>query len=119
MNENLLNILAGDNPEIDSQKLLDYIRGKLSREEAQEVERALADSEFMNDAVEGLKKVKDEKKLHQYVERLNKQLRTQIRKKKLRRQKRSIREAPLIYFAIAVILLLCLIAYAVLRQFMR
>jgi hypothetical protein len=53
------------------------------------------------------------------VERLNKQLRTQIRKKKLRRQKRSIREAPLIYFAIAVILLLCLIAYAVLRQFMR
>ena len=61
MSDDLLNILSNSNKDIDNQKLMDYISGKLSAADRHDFERALVDSEMMNDAVEGLEKLKNKK----------------------------------------------------------
>ena len=54
MQDNLLNILSDNNKDIDNQKLMDYISGKLSAEQRHEVEKQMADNAFLNEAIEGL-----------------------------------------------------------------
>ena len=58
MSDELLNILSNSNKDIDNQKLMDYLSGKLSAGEKHDFEKTLVDSEMMNDAVEGLQKIK-------------------------------------------------------------
>ncbi len=41
MNQDLLNILANSNKDIDNQKLMDYLNGKLSDDEKHELEKVL------------------------------------------------------------------------------
>jgi len=62
MNNDLLNILSNSNKDIDNQQLMDYLSGHLSPEQLHEVERSMADSEFMNDAVEGLQNIPNKKR---------------------------------------------------------
>ncbi|WP_315817408.1 hypothetical protein [Paraflavitalea speifideaquila] len=54
MNHDLLNILSNSNKDIDNQKLMDYLAGKLSEKDKNEVERWMADNDFANEAMEGL-----------------------------------------------------------------
>ena len=56
MSDNLKDILANLNKDIEQDKLLDYLNKKLPAAEAHEVEKQMADDAFMNDAVEGLEK---------------------------------------------------------------
>ena len=119
MSNDLLNILTNSNKDIDNQKLMDYVSGKLSGKEKHEIEKLIIDSEFLNDAVEGLGNIQDKQKLQEYIEQLNKGLRNHLEKKKMRREKRRIKEYPWIYFTIALILLLCVIGYFVIRQYLR
>jgi anti-sigma factor RsiW len=119
MNEDLLNILANSNKDLDNQKLMDYLSGKLSQEEKHEVEKSMADSEFMNDAVEGLNHLSDAVKLQAHVEQLNKGLQKHLEKTKLRRKNRRLKENPWVYLAIILTLMLCIIAYVVIRQYLK
>jgi hypothetical protein len=119
MNEEFLNILTNNDTDIDSGKLLDYLHGKLSGEEKHRVEKAIADSEFLNDAIEGLEKVRESGKLQGYVEQLNKGLQNHLEKKKLRREKRKLKENPWIYIAIIFILLFTILAYVAIRQYLH
>ncbi len=119
MNQDLLNILSDNNKDIDNQKLVEYLSGKLSGEEKNEIEQAMADSDFMKDAMEGLQNIKDKKDIQPYIEQLNKNLQTLLEKKKSRRQKRHIKEYPWIYFTIILVLLVCIIGYFLVRQFLR
>jgi hypothetical protein len=119
MSKDLLNILTNSNKDIDNQKLMDYVSGKLSGMEKHEIEKSIIDSEFLNDAVEGLGNIQDKQKLQEYIEHLNKGLQNHLEKKKMRREKRRIKEYPWIYFTIALILLLCVIGYFVIRQYLR
>ncbi len=48
-------------------KLMQYLEGKLSSEEAHAFEKEMADSELLNDAVEGLQQVNDQSKINHYV----------------------------------------------------
>jgi len=113
----LLNILSNSNKDIDNQKLMDYLSGKLSAKEKHELEKQMADNEMINDAVEGLQQFKDQKKLDVYVDQLQKQLNTYIEKKKERR-KRSITSKydQWIYFSIILVLLLIVIAYVIITK---
>jgi hypothetical protein len=113
----LLNILSNSNKDIDNQKLMDYISGKLSEKERHEIEKQMADNQMMNDAVEGLQQFKDQKKLDTYVEQLQKQLNTYIQKKKERRTPKWFRGQydVWIFISLIVILLLIVIAYIVIR----
>jgi hypothetical protein len=116
MNNDLLNILSNSNKDIDNQQLMDYLSGQLSGEQQHAVERSMADSDFMNDAVEGLQNIPDKKDLQNYVDELNAALQKSMQKKKLRRQKRRLKDEPWAYIAVILILLLCIIAYVLVRK---
>jgi Flp pilus assembly protein TadB len=116
MSNDLLNILSNSNKDIDNQKLMDYLSGKLSKQEQHEIEKQMADNELVNDAVEGLKSIKDQQSINSYVEQLNKSLHTQLQQKKARRQKRRIKDEPYVYVAIVLVLLLIIVAYLVIDR---
>ena len=118
MDNDLLNILSNGNKDIDNQKLIDYLSGKLNETEKHEVEKLIADNEFMSDAMEGLQQVRNKSNLPAYVEQLNKELQQQVEKRKIRRLKRRLNEFPWIYFTIILILILCVAAYVVIRKMM-
>jgi hypothetical protein len=116
MSDDLKDILSNLNNEIEQEKLLDYLNKKLPAAEAHEVEKQMAADEFMNDAVEGLENFKNKKDLSLYVQQLNKDLKKQISKKKKKKEKRRLKEAPWLYFAIAVVLILAVICYVLIKK---
>ena len=111
--KDLINILSNSNKDIDNQKLMDYLSGKLSSKDANEVEQWLNENEFAEDAIEGLKQIKSKQEIDQYVDQLNKQLGTFISKRKVRREKRKI-DIQWSVVAVIVIVLLAILAYLVL-----
>lgn len=116
MNRDLLNILSNSNKDIDNQKLMDYLAGKLSEQEKHEVERWMVDNDFANEAMEGLQDFSAKKDLHGYVDQLNKELNQYIQHKKQRRERRRIKEQPWTYLAIFLILLLIILGYIVIKK---
>jgi anti-sigma factor RsiW len=116
MNNDLLNILSNSNKDIDNQKLMDYLSGKLSEQEKHEVERWMVDNDFENEAMEGLQELQGKKNLEGYVDQLNKELHQYIRQKKDRREKRKLNNPFWVYVAIALVLLFILLAYMVLSR---
>lgn len=119
MNDDLLNILAGSNKEIDNQKLMDYLSNKLSAEEKHEVEKTLLDSEVENDAVEGLSHFKNKKDPIAYAEELNKNLQKHLQKKKLSRAKRRIKELRWLYVTITLIIIFILITFIIISKLLK
>jgi len=116
MNNDLLNILSNSNKDIDNQKLMDYLSGKLSDQEKHEVEIWMVDNDFENEALEGLQQMGGNKKLEGYVDQLNKELSTYIKDKKTRREKRRIDTGFWTYVAIAFILIIVVLAYVVIKK---
>lgn len=116
MNQDLLKILSDSNKEIDNQKLMDYLSGHLSGTEAHEVEKWMAESELVNDAVEGLQQVKSNKNIEALVEQLNGDLRKKLEQKKTARHKRKLEEHPWAYLAVILIILLVVIAWFVVER---
>jgi anti-sigma factor RsiW len=104
MNRDLLNILSNSGKDIDNQQLMDYLAGKLSEEQKHEVEKIMADNEFMNDAIEGLEEVKDKRDINLFVEQLNRDLQKKIQQKKVKKQKRKLLQQRWVYAAIILIL---------------
>lgn len=116
MSDNLKDILGNSNKDIDNQKLMDYLSKKLSNAEEHDLEKMMADDEFMNDAVEGLQQFKNKSSIDTYTEQLNRSLQKQLAQKQQRREKRKLKEQPWILLAIITLLLLCIIAYMVMKK---
>jgi len=114
----LLNILSNSNKDIDNQKLMDYLSGKLSAAEKHELEKQMAENAMVNDAVEGLQQFKDQKKLEVYVDQLRNELNSYIQKKKERRKPKWFRGQydQWILLAVIIVLLLIIIAYVTIRE---
>lgn len=119
MNRDLLNILSNSNKDIDNQKLMDYLAGKLSEQDKHEVELWMLENDFENEAIEGLSQVSGKTTIDAYVDQLNKDLNQYIQKKKHLRQKRKIQESPWVYIAIVLILILAVVAFVVIRKAMQ
>lgn len=119
MDDKLLNILSHSNKDIDNQKVMDYLSGKLSPEKKHEVEREMVNSDFINDAVEGLEEVKNKKDLTFFVEQLNANLHKQLDKKKTRKQKRALKDQSLLYLAIVFLLFLIIICFIAVKKFLE
>ncbi len=115
MSNDLFNILTNSNKDIDNQKLMDYVSGKLSEQEKHEVEVWINENDFANEAVEGLEKFSDKKDLQNYVDQLNKELNQYIQEKKNRRLRKKIMDDPSIYVTVFVLLLLIVVGYFVIR----
>lgn len=112
----LINILSNSNKDIDNQKLMDYISGKLTGKDKHEVELWMVDNNFENEAMEGLDTMKDKKQLEAYVNQLNKNLNKYLQQKKHRRDRKKIKEIPWSYLAIVLVLLLIILAYFVIQK---
>ena len=119
MSNDLLNILSNSNKDIDNQKLMDYLSGKLSEPEKHEVEIWMNENDFVNEAVEGLQKFDGKKNLQLYVDQLNKDLNQYIEKKKTRRERKKLKENPWMYLTVFLILLIVVIGYLVIHQLMK
>ena len=118
MSDDLKNILNNSNKDIDNQQLMDYLSNHINNAAAHEVEKAMSDDAFVNDAVEGLQQMQDNKNINASVERLNDELNRQIKKNKKRKEKRRLKDSPYNYIAVIIILLLIIICYVVLKKYM-
>jgi hypothetical protein len=118
MSGDLKDILLNLNKDIEQDKLLDYLNKNLSAAEAHEVEKQMADDEFMNDAVEGLENFKDKKDLSFLINQLNKDLKKQTEKKKLKKEKRKLKDQSWLYITIVTLLLLAIVAYLVIKKYL-
>src|SRR6187200_3225494 len=95
---------------------MDYLSGSLSGKDIHEVEKWMSESEFINDAVEGLQEVKNKKNIETLVQQLNTDLHKELEQKKIRKQKRKLKEYHWIYFAIILILLLLIVTWFVIQR---
>ncbi len=118
MSDDLKNILSNLNKDIEQDKLLDYLNKNLSPGEAHEVEKQMAEDEFMNDAVEGLEHFKNKNDLSLLVDQLNRDLKKQTAKKKLKKEKRKLKEQPWLYITLITLLLLVIIGYIVIKKYL-
>ena len=118
MSDDLKNILSNLNKDIEQEKLLDYLNKKLSAAEAHDIEKQMADDEFMNDAVEGLENFKNKKNVSLIVQQLNNELKKQTAKKKAKKEKRKLKEQPWLYISLVTLLLLIIIAYLVIKKYL-
>jgi anti-sigma factor RsiW len=68
--EDITNILQHDD-DVNEEELKKYLSGNISDEERYAIEKKMADSPFVNDAVEGLQQFSSRQKLDKYVNHLN------------------------------------------------
>jgi len=109
------NILHNDE-ELNEEQLMKYLEGNLSDEEKHAVEKQMADSAFVNDAVEGLQSFANPVNIETYVEQLNRQLHKQTAEKKRRKEKRKLKQQDWIIMSVIIVILLCMLAYLVVNE---
>jgi hypothetical protein len=112
--EDITNIWTSED-DLNEEQLMQYIQGKATGNDAHAVERQMAESDFVNDAVEGLKNFESPKKLDGYVAQLNKKLQKQLGIKKQLKEKREIKHLSWIIFAVILILVLCVLGYVIIH----
>jgi len=104
---------------LSDEDLMKYLDGKLSDQESHELEALMADSAFVNDAVEGLQQFGEKDKLQDFVQQLNKDLQKKVAEKKLKKEKRSIKNINWITLAVVFVIFLCILGYIVIRLYQR
>ena len=102
----------GGKENISEDKLMAYLDGKLSASEQHDIELWLSEEGMESDALEGLRTLKPEDALHT-VNKLKHDLRKKITGRKHKR--RPLRADHFTWIAIAIILLLVVVAYIVIR----
>jgi hypothetical protein len=112
------NILQSDDA-LNEEQLMKYLQDNLSDEERHAVEKQMADSNFVNDAVEGLEKIQHKKDIQQYVNELNNQLHKHTEQKKKRKNKRKLKSLDWLILTVIMVLLLCLIGYYVEKNYIE
>jgi anti-sigma factor RsiW len=118
MSNELKDILSNSNKDIDNQQLMDYLSSHLSKTQQHDVEKAMTDDAFMNDAVEGLQQMKDNKNIAAYVEQLNYELNRQVAKNKKRKEKRRLKDSPYTYLIAILLLVLMVICFVVVKKYL-
>lgn len=119
MPSNYKDIFSHLSTEVDQETLLLYLQDKLSAEMKHEVEKKLLESEFNDDAIEGLKEINDKKQIAYMVEMLNRDLKKKLEKKKQRREKMKIKDQPWLYISIFILILLIVISYIVIHRYLQ
>lgn len=94
-----------------SEELIRYLQGNASEEERFAVEKQMAESSFVNEAIEGLQDFKDPAQVREYVDQLNRQLQKHTAKKISRKKKRKLKDENWLIIAILAVLALCVAGY--------
>lgn len=116
MKDNLKDILANLNAEVDQQTLLKYLEGKLTAAEQHDVEKNTLDEDFQADALEGLQHFTDKAKIASLVEGLNQELKKKTAKKKKWPHKREAKIDPLLIVTIVIILVIAVVGYLIFHK---
>lgn len=116
MSKSLKNILSETNKKMSQEELLEYLKNDSSADEKYEVEKLMNDDPFTSDAMDGLQEFKDQQALPNIVNQLNNDLNREIKKKKRRKKNPFSPTASWIYFAILLILLICIIGYLLIKR---
>ncbi len=104
----------------DHEELIRYLEGTASDEERFAIEKQMADSSFVNDAVEGLQGFADPAVLARYTEELNRQLQKQTGKRLKRKNKRKLKGGDnWLLIAVLGILTLCVVGYLLIHFITR
>lgn len=106
----LKDILNTDD-ELNQDDLMKYLQGQASAEERFAIEKQMADSSFMDDAVEGLQHFKSPEDASKYAEQLNQQLQKYTAVRQARKKRRKFRDQNWLIVAILAILFLCVAGY--------
>ena len=105
--------------DIDELMLMNYLEGKLTPEQQHQVEEAMMESPFLNDAVDGLSIVTNKQRAAVILDELNKEI-TQKTKSKNSKKIKYNHLIPnmqtLITSATIVILLLVIIGYVLIKM---
>ena len=112
--EDLTNIWSADD-ELNEEQLMNYVKGKLTGEGAHAVEKNMARSSFVNDAVEGLQKFSSAEKINAYQKDINDQLHQKLTEKRSKRKK-LIGNLSWEIVAVIVVILLCLLAFVIVEM---
>lgn len=116
MPNELKDILANLNKDIEQEKLLEYINRQLSSEEQHAIERQLNDDEFISDAHDGLQHLEQNNRVSLLVHQLNEGLRKELAKKKNKRKQKTIPQQPWVYFTVILLLILAVVAYIIIKK---
>ena len=119
MLDKLKDILSNLSTEVDQETLLKYLEGKLSDEQRNEVEKKMMNTNFNDDAMEGLQEIKNKEKISSLVEQLNRDLHKKLEKKKKKREKLRLKDQPWLYIAVFIILLLIVLSYIVIHRMLQ
>jgi hypothetical protein len=98
--------------ELNEDELVNYLKGNLSAEDAHEIEKQMADSSFVKDGVEGLQQFSSTEKINSYVQNINTNLQQKLAVKR-RKTKKGIQNLSWEFIAVIVVILLCLLGYAI------
>ena len=116
MKDNLKDILSNLTTDIDQETLLLYLQDKLPEGKKHEVEKALSENEFANDALEGLQQLGDKKQIASMLEMLNRDLKKKVAKKIQRREKLKLKDQSWLYAAILIFILLIVLCYMIIQR---
>ncbi|MEN9599106.1 MAG: hypothetical protein RL596_1417 [Bacteroidota bacterium] len=110
------NILPS-NSLITEEQLMQYLSGEASEELRFEIEKQMADSAFLDDAIDGLQQYDSLAALHSLKSQLNNQLKKTLAPKLKRRKRKVFQDQYWLIYAIVGILLLCIMGYLVIRLY--
>lgn len=112
--EDLTNIGNADD-DLNEDQLINYVQRKSTDEAAHAVESSMADSLFINDGVEGLQQFSSAEKINAYVQQINDDLHHKLADKKIN-SRRGIKNLSWEIITIIVIVLLCVLSYAIITM---
>jgi anti-sigma factor RsiW len=100
----------------DERQLMDYLEGRLNAEEKHRVEKMMATSGFLDDAVEGLGEMKDKQRIAAILQELNGKLHQKTQKKRKRFNLLIPDQQTLTIVAIVTILILVLLGFVLFKM---
>ncbi len=119
MKPNLLDILTHQEVPIDSKKLNDYLTGKMDSENEHAIEKEMMQSsELESDAWDGWQQASHKKNILIDVEDINKKLVHQLQPAQKRTPRKAIREMPLNWWLLGLLLALLVGAYFIIVAMM-
>ena len=108
--------ILNEDDDLKNDDLLKYLQGDLAKDDQHKVEKQMADSDFVSDAMEGLEHIRNKRSIEDYVDELNRQLHKQVSDKKKRKEKRKLKDNSWIIIAVVIVLALCILAYVVIKK---
>jgi hypothetical protein len=116
MNDKWNDIINDPPDHIDEQMLMDYLEGRLTPEERHKVEIMMAESGFIDDALEGLSGMKDKQKIAIILQDLNSQLHHRTTKKRKKFNLLIPDQQTLTIASIVTILILVVMAFVIYKM---